>query len=51
MIIKTERLLITEFDISMAESVHKLSLDEDNRRFIPDEVFESIEDAKAIIKK
>lgn len=43
--IETERLRITEFDIGMAESVHKESLDEDNRRFVPDEVFETVEDA------
>ena len=41
--IETERLIITEFDISMAESVYKNSLDEDTRRFLPDEVFESVE--------
>ena len=48
--IETERLVITEFDLSMAESVHKNSLDEDNRRFVPDEVFETIEDAKETIE-
>ena len=44
--IETERLLITEFDLSMAESVHKNSLDEDNRKFVPDEVFETVEEAQ-----
>ena len=29
----------------MAESLHVLSLDDDNRRFVPDEVFETIEEA------
>ena len=48
--IETERLIITEFDLSMAEDVHKNSLDEDNRRFVPDEVFETIEDAREIIE-
>ena len=48
--IETERLLITEFDLSMAESVHKNSLDEDNRRFVPDEVFETVEDARETIE-
>jgi len=43
--IKTERLLITEFNESMAESVYINSLDEDNRRFLPDEVFESAQEA------
>lgn len=35
--IETSRLIITEFDLSMAESVHQNSLDEDNRRFVPDD--------------
>ena len=48
--IETERLIITKFDVSMAESVHRNSLDEDNRRFVPDEVFETVEDAKETIE-
>ncbi len=48
--LETEHLIITEFDLSMAESVHKNSLDEDNRRFVPDEVFETVEDAKETIE-
>lgn len=44
--IKTERLYITEFTLDMVEAVHLNSLDEDNRRFNPDEVFETIEDAQ-----
>ena len=48
--IETERLLITEFDLSMAESVHKNSLDEENRKFVPDEVFETVEEAKETIE-
>ena len=43
--IETERLIILEFTIDMAEAVHLNSLDEDNRRFVPDEVFETVEDA------
>ena len=43
--IETERLTITKFDKSMVKAVHINSLDEDNRRFVPDEVFETIEDA------
>ena len=34
--LETERLIITKFEVSMAEDVHKNSLDEDNRRFVPD---------------
>lgn len=48
--IETERLVITEFTMDMAEAVHLTSLDEDNRRFVPDEVFETIEDAAETIE-
>lgn len=48
--IETQRLVITEFEPSMAPSVHQNSLDEDNRRFVPDEVFETVEKAKEIIE-
>ena len=44
--IETDRLFITEFDLTMAKAVHENSLDEDNRRFVPDEVFETEDDAK-----
>ena len=44
--IKTERLFITKFTLEMAEAVHLNSLDEDNRKFNPDEVFETLEDAQ-----
>lgn len=43
--IETERLIISEFTMDMAEAVHLNSLDEDNRRFVPDEVFETVEEA------
>ena len=48
--IETQRLVITEFTMDMAESVHLNSLDEDNRRFVPDEVFETIQDAAETIE-
>lgn len=44
--IETERLTITRFTPDMAEDVHLNSLDEDNRRFVPDEVFETLEEAR-----
>ncbi len=47
--IETERLTITEFTPGMAQAVHENSLDEDNRRFVPDEVFETAEDAAEAI--
>ncbi len=48
--IKTERLTIAEFTLDMAEDVRKNSLDEDNRRFVPDEVFETIEEARETVE-
>ena len=48
--IETQRLIITEIDMSMAESVHINSLDDDNRRFVPDEVFETVEDATETVE-
>lgn len=50
MYIETERLILTQFTLDMAESVHLNSLDEDNRRFVPDEVFETIDEAKETIE-
>ena len=43
--IQTERIIITEFTMDMCHAVHENSLDEDNRRFVPDEVFETPEEA------
>lgn len=48
--IETERLIITEFTFNMADAVHLNSLDEDNRRFNPNEVFETIEIAKDTVE-
>ncbi len=48
--IKTQRLEITEFTLDMAQAVSENSLDEDNRKFNPDEVFETIEDAKETLE-
>lgn len=39
--IETLRLVITDFRSDMAKAVHLGSLDEDTRRFLPDEVFET----------
>ena len=48
--IETTRLIITEFTMDMARDVHLNSLDEDNRRFVPDEVFETVEDAAETVE-
>ena len=50
MLIKTKRLVIRDFDMNMAKSVHMNSLDDDNRRFVPDEVFETEEDARETLE-
>ena len=47
--LETERLIITDFTPDMAQAVHENSLDEDNRRFVPDEVFETVEEARETI--
>lgn len=47
--IETERLLITDFTPDMAKAAHLGSLDEDTRRFLPDEVFETAEIAAEVI--
>ena len=48
--IETERLTIREFTSDMARAVHENSLDEDNRRFVPDEVFETVEEARETVE-
>ena len=47
--IETERLIITDLTHDMAEAVHLNSLDEDVRRFVPDEVFETLETAREVV--
>lgn len=47
--IETDRLIITEFNMEMAYDVHINSLDEDNRRFVPDEVFGTVEEAREAV--
>jgi len=48
--LETERLMITELTEDMIQAVHENSLDEDNRRFVPDEVFETYEDAQETVE-
>lgn len=50
MFIETERLIIREFTMDMAQAVHENSLDEDTRRFVPDEVFETVDDARETVE-
>ena len=48
--IETERLIITEFNKEIAQVVHENSLDEDNRKFVPDEVFETVDESGETIE-
>lgn len=50
MMIETKRLIITEFTMDMASSVQANSVDEDNRRFVPDEVWETVEEAEETLE-
>ncbi len=45
----TQRLIIKELDSGLAQCVHAASLDADNRRFMPDEVFGSADEAAEAI--
>lgn len=49
-IAQSERLIITKMTLDMAESIFLNSQDEDNKRFVPDEVFDSVEVAKEVIE-
>ena len=48
--LQAERLYITNFTLDMAESVHINSLDDNNRKFVPDEVFETKETAEKVLE-
>ena len=48
--LETNRLIVTDFTMDMAKIVSENSLDEDVRRFVPDEVFETEEDARETIE-
>ena len=49
-ILETERLIIAEFTPDMAQAVQENSLDDDNRRFVPDEVWETTEEAEETLQ-
>ena len=48
--LQSERLYVAPFVLEMAESVHLNSLDDDNKKFVPDEVFETKEVAENVLK-
>ena len=48
--IKTSRLTIKTFSPDMAQSVYENSQDEDTKRFVPDEVYDSVDEAREAIE-
>ena len=48
--IKTEHHTITTFSPDMAQTVYENSQDDDTRRFVPDEVYNSVEEAREAIE-
>ena len=48
--IKTEHLTITTFSPDMAQTIYENSQDDDTRRFVPDEVYNSVEEAREAIE-
>lgn len=50
MLIETERLIITEFTMDMAEVVQENSVDEDNKKYVPDEVWDSVEEVEETLE-
>lgn len=47
----TERLHLDSLTMDMAEAIQRISLDEDNRRFVPDEVFSTVADAREAVRR
>ena len=47
--IRTPRLTITTFSLDMAQAVYENSQDDNTRRFVPDEVYDSIEETRDAI--
>ena len=47
--IRSSRLTITTFSMDMAQNVYENSQDDDTRRFVPDEVYDSAEEAREAI--
>ncbi|MDO5144553.1 MAG: GNAT family N-acetyltransferase [bacterium] len=48
--LNTARLEIRDLTMDMARQLHLNSLDEDNRRFVPDEVFETEDEARDVLQ-
>lgn len=50
MFIESRRLIITEFTMDMASVVQANSVDEDNQKFVPDEVWETVEETEETLE-
>ena len=48
--IRSARLTIGDFTPDMAQALHRISMDEDVQRFVPDEVFPTVEAAAEVIE-
>ena len=48
-IYEDEEIMLSKLNKYMYNDIHLNSLDEDNRRFVPDEVFETIDIAKDVV--
>ena len=48
-ITQSDRLLIVKMNQSMTYDVYRNSLDEDNRKYVPDEVFNTLEEASDVV--
>lgn len=48
-LIEDDFIRIVKLDTSMYYDIYRNSLDEDNRRFVPDEVFETLEEASEVV--
>lgn len=47
--LETERLIISDFTHAMVHDLHINSLDDENQRFVPDEVFETEDAAREVL--
>lgn len=48
-IIESDRLLITKIDVSMYYDIYRNSLDDDVKKYVPDETFGSLEEASDVV--
>jgi ribosomal-protein-alanine N-acetyltransferase len=51
LIIENDVLLIAKMNQAMSEDVYRNSQDKNNRKFVPDEVFNSLEEASEVVNQ